>query len=91
MPKFVSSKEKMNTYFNNRKVISIKHIETFFLDKHVLSINFEDYIENEINRSVYSKQRILSTIDFLICFFMAIKFLFGAFITDPNILLHSNY
>jgi hypothetical protein len=31
------AKEKLNNYFNNGKVISIKNIETLFLESHVLS------------------------------------------------------
>jgi hypothetical protein len=64
--------------------VSIIKIETLFLESHVLS-TFDYYLKNENKISLYSKQSILSIIDFLICLLGITRVSFGAFITDPSI------
>jgi hypothetical protein len=75
-------KSKINSYLNSDKVISINDLEIQFLKEKLISVSFDEYIDNKIN----NKNIIHSLIIVCICGFMALRISFAAFIKDPYIL-----
>jgi hypothetical protein len=77
----LSSKEKINNYLNNDKVIVINDIAKQALNRKLVSVNFDEYMERKLN----IKNMIHSAIICMICIILALRVLFGAYITDPKI------
>jgi hypothetical protein len=75
-------KSKVDNYLNDKNVISINDIETEFVKQNLISVNFDDYIKKKINL----KNMIYSVIISSVCFFMALRLIFAAFIKDTHIL-----
>jgi hypothetical protein len=76
-----SSKVKINNYLNNEKVEAINDIETQLLKRKLISVNFEDYMKKKIN----TKNMMHSIIICIIFIIGCLRFLFGAYTTDPEI------
>ncbi len=79
-----SSKVKINNHLNNEKVEVINDIETQFLKRKLISVNFEDFMKKKIN----TKNIMHSIIICIICIICIIGFLrmvLGAYTTDPEI------
>ncbi len=74
-------KSKVDNYLNDKNVISINDIETEFVKQNLISVNFDDYIKKKINL----KNMIYSVIISSVCFFMALRLIFAAFIKDAYI------
>jgi hypothetical protein len=79
---FLLMKSKINSYLNSDKVISINDLEIQFLKEKLISVGFDEYIDNKIN----NKNIIYSLIIVCICGLMALRLSFAAFIKDPYIL-----
>jgi hypothetical protein len=75
---FLLVKSKINIYLNSDKVITINDIEIQFLKENLISVGFDEYIDNKINNKNMTHS--------LICGFMGLRLLFAAFIKDPYIL-----
>jgi hypothetical protein len=76
-----SSKVKINNYLNNEKVEVINDIETQFLKRKLISVNFEDYMKKKIN----TKNIMHSIIICIISIIGILRMLLGAYTTDPEI------
>ncbi len=76
-----SSKVKITNYLNNEKVEVINDIETQFLKRKLISVNFEDYMKNNIN----TKNIMHSIIICIISIIGFLRMLLGAYTTDPEI------
>lgn len=76
-----SSKVKINNYLNNEKVEVINDIETQFLKRKLISVNFEDYMKKKIN----TKNIMHSIIICIISIIGFLRMLLGAYTTDPEI------
>jgi hypothetical protein len=75
-------KSKVNNYLNDMNVITINDIETEFVKQNLISVNFDEYIQKKIKL----KNMIYSVIISSVCFFMALRLIFAAFIKDTHIL-----
>jgi hypothetical protein len=78
-----SSKVKINNYLNNEKVEVINDIETQFLKRKLISVNFEDFMKKKIN----TKNMMHSIIICIISIIGFLRILLGAYTTDPEILV----
>jgi hypothetical protein len=76
-----SSKVKINNYLNNEKVEVINDIETQFLKRKLISVNFEDFMKKKIN----TKNIMHSIIICIICIIGFLRMVLGAYTTDPEI------
>jgi hypothetical protein len=76
-----SSKVKINNYLNNEKVEVINDIETQFLKRKLISVNFEDFMKKKIN----TKNIMHSIIICIICIIGFLRMVLGAYTTDPKI------
>ncbi len=76
-----SSKVKINNFLNNEKVEVINDIETQFLKRKLISVNFEDLMKKKIN----TKNIMHSIIICIICIIGILRMLLGAYTTDPEI------
>ncbi len=76
-----SSKVKINNYLNNEKVEVINDIETQFLKRKLISVNFEDFMKKKIN----TKNMMHSIIICIISIIGFLRILLGAYTTDPEI------
>jgi hypothetical protein len=76
-----SSKVKINNYLNNEKVEVINDIETQFLKRKLISVNFEDFMKKKIN----TKNMMHSIIICIISIIGFLRMLLGAYTTDPEI------
>jgi hypothetical protein len=76
-----SSKVKINNHLNNEKVEVINDIETQFLKRKLISVNFEDFMKKKIN----TKNIMHSIIICIISIIGFLRILLGAFTTDPEI------
>ncbi len=72
---------KINDYFDDEKVQTVNDLEREALKQKLISVNFEDYMENKIN----TKNMMHSIIIIIICIIGTLRLLFGAFIADPKI------
>jgi hypothetical protein len=79
--RILSSKEKINNYLNNDKVIVINDIAKQMHNRKIISVNFDEYMERKLN----IKNMMHSAIICMICIIGALRMLFGAYITDPKI------
>jgi hypothetical protein len=78
-----SLKVKINNYLNNEKVEVINDIETQFLKWKLISVNFEDCMKKKINTKNMMHSIIICIISIIVC----LRFLLGAYTTDPEILV----
>jgi hypothetical protein len=78
---FLSIKKKWINSLNDRKVVSVNQIERNFLKYFLIATNYENNLNNELNK----KRQFYSIIYCLIMGLIAINFLLAAFITDPEI------
>ncbi len=76
-----SSKIKINNYLNNEKVTVINDIENKILKRKLISVNLDDYMKKKTN----TKNMMHSIIICIICIIGFLRFLFGAYTTDPEI------
>jgi len=77
----LSSKEKINNYLNNDKVIVINDIAKQALNRKLISVNLDEYMERKLNL----KNMMHSAIICMICIIISLRLLFGAYTTDPKI------
>jgi hypothetical protein len=75
-----SSKIKINNYLNNEKVTAINDIANTALKRKLICVNFDDYMKKKIN----TKNIMHSIIICIISIIGSLKFLFGAYTTDPE-------
>jgi hypothetical protein len=75
-----SSKVKINNYLNIEKV-EVIDIETQFLKRKLISVNFEDFMKKKIN----TKNIMHSIIICIISIIGILRMLLGAYTTDPEI------
>jgi hypothetical protein len=66
---------------NSEKVVVINDVEKQYLKQNLISANFSEYINNKINNN----NMIYSVVVCVFCIFGALRFLLGAFATDPKI------
>jgi hypothetical protein len=76
-----SLKIKINNYSNNEKVTVINDIENKALKRKLISVNLDDYMKKKTN----TKNMMHSIIICIICIIGFLRFLFGAYTTDPQI------
>ncbi len=62
---------------------SIESFESFVLQEHILSENFLEYSQNNQIENSQLKSKIVC----IFCWLTTIRWLLGAFISDPNILI----
>jgi hypothetical protein len=76
-----SSKIKINNFLNNEKVEFFNDLERETLKHKLITVNIRDYLEKKTN----TKNMMHSIMICIICMIGALRLLFGAFITDPEI------
>ncbi len=77
----MSRQKLINNYLNNEKVEVINDIETQFLKRKLISVNFEDFMKKKIN----TKNMMHSIIICIISIIGILRMLLGAYTTDPEI------
>jgi hypothetical protein len=76
-----SSKIKINNFLNNEKVEFFDDLERETLKHKLITVSIKDYLERKTN----TKNMMHSIMICIICMIGALRLLFGAFITDPEI------
>jgi hypothetical protein len=76
-----SSKIKINNFLNNKKVEFFDDLERETLKHKLITVSIKDYLERKTN----TKNMMHSIMICIICMIGALRLLFGAFITDPEI------
>jgi hypothetical protein len=76
-----SSKIKINNFLNNEKVEFFDDLERETLKHKLITVSIKDYLERKTN----TKNMMHSIMICIISMIGALRLLFGAFITDPEI------